>query len=108
MHVAEAADVHENVKAKALAGVELAQQLVMPATMAQPEIDDLIALRGCETFHYLANLAIGVVASRIDQGGCQLDLQRRIFHQIDHRRRLDPNIMHPPPAGITQFPPFSS
>jgi len=45
VHVAEAADVHENVEAELLARGKRAQQFVVLAAMAQAEIDDFAAPR---------------------------------------------------------------
>jgi hypothetical protein len=39
VHVAEAADIHENVEAELLSGGELAGQFVVLAAMAQAEVD---------------------------------------------------------------------
>ena len=43
VHVAEAADIHQDVEAELLSGAERPQHLVMAAAMAQPEVDDLAA-----------------------------------------------------------------
>ena len=43
VHVAEAADVHEDVEAELLARAERAQHLVVAATVAQSEVDNLAA-----------------------------------------------------------------
>ncbi len=41
VHVAEAADVHEDVEPQGGAGVEGAEGFVVPAAMAQAQFDDL-------------------------------------------------------------------
>ncbi len=46
VHVAEAADVHEDVEAEAVAGGEAAEKLVVAAAMFGAEGDDLAALVG--------------------------------------------------------------
>src|SRR5207249_4326502 len=51
MHVAEAAEVHGNIKAKFLAGSEGARQLVMFAAMAQADVNDLATPRVRERLH---------------------------------------------------------
>jgi hypothetical protein len=61
MHVAEAADVHEDVEAEAVAGGEGAQQLVVAAAVGVPRATELggaapRARRRC------AELTVGVVA----------------------------------------------
>jgi hypothetical protein len=43
MHISEAANVHEDVKAQALPGREFAQKLVVAAAVAVAEGDDLVA-----------------------------------------------------------------
>src|SRR5262249_503892 len=75
MHVAEPADVHENVKAKALAGLESTWQFVMRPAMAQAQVNDFTALGATEPLHPLLHLAVGMMASGIQQGRRQLDLQ---------------------------------
>jgi hypothetical protein len=45
VHVAEAADVHENVEAELLAGGKRAQQFVVLPAMAQAKVDDFAAPR---------------------------------------------------------------
>ena len=43
VHIAEAADVHQDVEAELLPGAEGAQHFVMAATMAQASVDDFLA-----------------------------------------------------------------
>ena len=76
VHVAEAADVHQDVEAELLAGAEGAQHLVMAAAMAQASIDDLAAACFADALDCLANLAIRIVAVLVQQRGGQFDLQR--------------------------------
>src|SRR5208283_3847942 len=45
MHIAEAADVHQDVEAELLPGAEGARNFVMTAAMTQAQIDDLSSLR---------------------------------------------------------------
>ena len=89
MHVAEAADVHQDVEAELLSGAEGARNLVVAAAMAQAQVDDFAALRFGQSLHHLANLAVGMVGVLVEQGGCQLDLQRVVVEQINHGRGLD-------------------
>ena len=76
MHVAEAADVHENVEAELLARGEGAQQLVVPAAMAQAEVDDLAAARLAGGFDCLANLPVGIMTVAVDERGGEFDFER--------------------------------
>src|SRR5580704_16673685 len=43
VHIAEATDVHQDVKAQSLPGRELAQQFIMPSALLRAEGDDLVA-----------------------------------------------------------------
>ena len=52
MHVAEAANVHQNVEAELLTGAVGARNLVMTAAMAQAEVDHLAALRFRQGFYH--------------------------------------------------------
>src|ERR1035437_7557565 len=61
MHIAEAADVHQNVEAELLTGTVGARNLVVTAAMAQTEIDHLAALRFRKSLYNLANLQIRVI-----------------------------------------------
>src|SRR5437899_9418217 len=89
MHVAEAADVHQNVEAETLAGVERAQQLVVPAAMAQAKINDLATFGGRKSLHPLLHLAIRIVTAGVNQRGCHLDFEVSLFDQINQWRLLD-------------------
>ena len=42
MHIAKPANIHQYVKAQALPRRKLPQQLIMPAPMPHPQIDNLI------------------------------------------------------------------
>ena len=77
--VAESANVHQNVEAKALPGAEGSQQFVMASPMAQPEVDDLVAQFLSASFHGAANLSVRIVAVLIKQRRCQFDFQRIVF-----------------------------
>src|SRR6266567_707478 len=58
MHIAEAANVHQNVKGKLLAAMEAPQELIMRPAMAQAKIDNLVALRDRKGPHLPPHLAI--------------------------------------------------
>src|SRR5208283_5529064 len=60
VHVAEAADVHENVEAELLSGGEGTQQFIVLAAMAQAEVDDFVALRRASRFDGPAKLTVGI------------------------------------------------
>ena len=79
VHVAETADVHENVEAELLAGAEGAQHFVMAAAMAQAEVDDLAANEFAGRLDHLANLAIGIVAVFVDERRGEFDFQRLVI-----------------------------
>ena len=87
VHVAEAADVHEDVEAQGGAGVEGAEGFVVPAAVAQAQLDDLRNARGGKAGDEVANLAVGMVAGRVEQGGGELDFEGfGAFDEIDHGR----------------------
>jgi len=50
MHVAEAANVHENVEAELLPGAEGARDFIVAAAMAQTHVDDFAAPRFGQSF----------------------------------------------------------
>ena len=43
VHIAEAADIHQDVEAELLSGAERAQHFIMLAAMPQSQVDDLAA-----------------------------------------------------------------
>ena len=59
MHVAEAANVHQEVEAQRRAGVESAKRLIVPSAMPQPQLDDLVYTRGGKAGDKVADLAVG-------------------------------------------------
>ena len=75
VHVAEAADVHEDVEAEGRSGVEGAEGFVVLAAVAQAELDDLGDVGGGEAGDEVADLAVGVVAGPVDQRGGQFDFE---------------------------------
>ena len=87
VHVAEAADVHEDVEAELLSGGELPRQLIVLSAMAQAEVDDFASAGLACGFHGLANLPVGIVALAVDERGGELDFQRI---GIDADRRAAP------------------
>ena len=105
MHVAEAADVHQNVEAELLPGTESAQHLIMPAAMAQAQVNNLAPDCLSRRLHRLANLPVRIMAVLINQRRRQLDFQRLLFQKIDHRRRRDRQISHQFRRDLPQFAP---
>ena len=88
MHVAEAADVHEDVEAELLASGERAREFVVLAAMAEAEVDDFVASLFADALDRLANLLVAVVTVAVDQGCSEFDLEGIGIEQIDQRRRL--------------------
>ncbi len=90
VHVAEAADVHENVKAQSRSGVKCAQRLIVLAAMAQTQLDDLGDARLGQSRNQVANLPVGVVRGRVKQRRGQLHFESfGGLDQIDDRRPCD-------------------
>src|ERR1019366_7590349 len=65
VHVAEAADVHENVEAELLAGGEGTRQFVVASAMAQAEVDDVAAARLACCFNRAAKLPVGIMTKAV-------------------------------------------
>ena len=95
MHVAEAANIHQNVEAQLVAGREGTRQLIMATAMARAEQEQLLAPRRIERSNVVANLAVGIVAGAVEQRGDDFNLDRFALravvrlHQVDERRWLD-------------------
>ncbi len=86
VHVAEAADVHEDVEAESGAGVEGAESFVVPAAVPQAQLDDLGDAGGGQGRDEIANLAVGVVAGGVEQRGGELDFEGfGALDEIDER-----------------------
>ena len=88
VHVAEAADVHEDVKAQALPGGEFAQQFVVAAAVARAQGDDLVAACFFKRPDVARNLTIRVVAGAVEQGGGEINFERLVLHQVDRSGRV--------------------
>src|SRR5208337_2740561 len=67
MHIAESADVHEDVEFERLARGKLAQQFVVTAAMTRAQRYDFVAALLTERVDTLANLTVGVVAGSVEQ-----------------------------------------
>src|SRR5262245_10559844 len=103
MHVAEAADVHEYVKAELVACRERARQFVMFPAMTQPEVDDLASTGLVQRSDSVPQLPIGIVAMRVKQRCRQLDLQRIVVEEVDDWCFVDRRIFHQPSGSICQL-----
>ena len=75
VHVAEAANIHEDVEAEALAGVEGAEGFVVAAAVAEAEVNDFRDLGGGQGSDDVADLAVAVVVGGVEEGGCKLDFE---------------------------------
>ena len=89
VHVAEGADIHENVEAEFLAAAIGARDFVVASAMTQPQVDDLSALGGSHALNHAANLPIGMVQALIKESCRQLNLERFVFQQINKRSGID-------------------
>src|SRR5207248_2736596 len=104
MHIAEAAQVHADIKAELLPRGKCAWQLVMLAAMAQSKIDDLAALRVAERLHACLDLPITIKASLVEERGRQLHVKRLpLIEQIDSRRGFNRSALHQLSGCLGQF-----
>ncbi len=104
VHVAEAADVHEDVEAEAVAGVEGAEELVVLAAVGGAELEQLVAAGLVERADGSAELAVGVVAVGIEQGGDELDLEMLfVVEQVDDGRGVDLGALHQLLRGLREL-----
>jgi hypothetical protein len=74
VHVAEAANVHEDVEAELLAGAEGAQHLVVASAMAQAGSDDFLAPSFRNVHNDAANLAVRIRTMLVEQCGYEFDV----------------------------------
>src|SRR5690242_12045494 len=86
MHIAEAADIHQNVEAELLSSAKRTQHFIVLAAVLEPNVDNVTANGFWCSLHCLTNLAIGIMTVFVDQSGRQLDLQRLFIEQINQRR----------------------
>ena len=104
VHVAEAADIHEDIEAQALARGELAQQLVVAAAMTGADGDDLVAPCLFQRGDLAGDLAIGVMAGAVKQRRGQIDFERLFVDQIDRAGRgFNRRVLHHRGRGFGQF-----
>src|ERR1019366_4102860 len=103
VHVAEAADVHENVEAKLLAGGKGTRQLVVASAMAQAKVDDFAAARLARTFNRSTKLPVGVMAVAVEERRGELNLKGIGIQQIDQQRGVNGGASHQFSGGLLQF-----
>src|SRR5438270_10930680 len=103
VHVTEAADVHENVKPEPLAAMEGAQQFVVPAAVANTQINDFSPLGRAERLHPLADLPVGIMAGRVEQGSSDFNFKRLFFKQIYQRGWLHGSVRHDLCGSLSQI-----
>ena len=89
VHVAIAAQVHQDVEAELLSGAERAQYFVVLAAMPQSEVDDLAANVFACTLDRLANLSIGIMAVLVNQRSGQFHFEWFSVEQINRGRGGD-------------------
>src|SRR5207302_10448316 len=82
VHVAKAADIHEDIEAELLASGERTRHLVVAAAMAQAQVDDFTAARFARRFDRLAKLPVGIVTVAVQERGRELDLERVVGVRI--------------------------
>ena len=104
VHVAEAADVHEDVEAEGGTGVKDAEGLVVFAAVLQAEFDDFRNARGWKAGDYVAYLTIGVVAGPVDQGGGEFDFEGfGAFDEVDYGRWRGRSSLEKLRSGLFEF-----
>ena len=89
VHVAEAADVHEDVEAELLAGAEGAQHFIVPTAVTQTQINDFLPDRFSRGLNGHAKLSVGIVGVLVDQSGGQFHFDRFMVEQINQGRGSD-------------------
>src|ERR1700689_3682027 len=75
MHVAKAANIHQDIETESLSGVKGAQQFIMLAAMAQSEINDLAAPCFSGRSDCFAPLPVGVMAMLINERRREFDFE---------------------------------
>jgi hypothetical protein len=103
VHVAKAADVHQDIEPELLSRAERAQQFVVLAPVAQSKIDDFAAASVARGFDRLPKLAVRIMAVLVEQGGRQFDFKRVRVKQIDRRRRFKRSGLHQIGGRLPEF-----
>ena len=106
VHIAEAADIHQDVEAKRLTRGKATQQLVVAAAMAHAEVDNLSPLRLAQSGDAIPYLPEGIMAGAIEQRGGDLGFERRAaLDQVNHRRCVDGSVLHQLARCLLQIAP---
>ena len=104
VHVAEAANVHEDVEFEALAGGEGAGEFVVAAAMFGAEGDEFGDAGGGQCGDGALELAPGVVALGVEERGGEFDFERAgVFDEIDDGGGLDGLVGHQFGGGGAEF-----
>jgi hypothetical protein len=86
VHVAKAADIHEQVEPQGCSRVKSTECLVVLAAMTEAEVDDFRDARGWEPGNEVTNLAVGVMAGGIEERGSDFDFEGfGALDEIDER-----------------------
>src|SRR5262245_61308285 len=94
VHIAESANIHQDVESELLSGAERSWHLIVLTPMAQAEINNLLPFFSSARPERLTNLAIGIMTMLVEQGSCELNFQRVFIQQIDDGRTGDGGIAH--------------
>ena len=105
MHIAEAANVHEDVEAELLPGAVGSQHLVVVAAMTQAQIDDFPLHLRSQAVQLIANLAIRVLAMLVEQSSSEFKLERIRIEQINQPGALNGSGLHQLSRSLPQLAP---
>jgi len=103
VHVAEAADVHEDVELEGLAAREGARQLIISAAVLDAEGDEFGDAGGGERGDSALELTPGVVALGIEERGGEFDFEGGVFDKVDDGSGLDGLVGHELGGGGAEF-----
>ena len=81
MHIAEAANIHQNVEAELLARAKCPLHLIVAPAMAQSHINNFVSDRFSRSLNRLANLAIRIMTVLVNQRCRQFDFERFVIEQ---------------------------
>src|SRR5437764_3434285 len=102
MHVAEAAQVHDNIEAQALPGSEGTQHFIMASAMPKAKVDDLAPARLLQRFNFPPQLTIRIQALLVEQCSRQLHFKWFVFvEQINWRYGLNGFTAHQLARGFS-------
>ena len=94
VHVAEPANVHQDVESELLPRGKSAQHLIVFAAIAQAEINDFPASCIPRRNHRLANLPVRIMTVLVKERRCELNLDFILIEQIHQRRRPKRSALH--------------